>query len=120
MKPAGRKPTFTKRDLVRRTARLRGASLHEAAAWVDDFFAVLRDVLTSADPELRIEIREFGVFEVKRTKPKPMARNPRSGEAIRVPAHRKTHFRPGKVLKEFLSKPIDPEHRPARPRGVKP
>ena len=50
----------------------------------------------------RIEIRGFGVLEVKNTKPKPAARNPRTGEIVYVPARRKTHFKPGKQLKEAL------------------
>ena len=30
-----------------------------------------------------------------------------SGEIIYVPARRKTHFKPGKILKEALHKPLD-------------
>ena len=41
----------------------------------------------------RIEIRGSG-FSVKDTRPKPAAHNPRTGEVIYVPAHRKTHFKP--------------------------
>jgi len=52
----------------------------------------------------RIELRDFGVFEVKKTKPKPKARNPRTGEIIYVPARRKTHFKAGKILKDTLKK----------------
>jgi len=50
----------------------------------------------------RIEVREFGVLEVKDTKPKPAARNPRIGEVVYVPARRKTHFKLGRVLKRVL------------------
>ena len=53
----------------------------------------------------RIEVRGFGVLEVKVTKPKPAARNPRTGEIVYVPARRKTHFRPGRVLKAALHQP---------------
>ena len=66
---------------------------------------MLRKILSEADPEVRIEIRDFGVFEVKRTKPKPKARNPRTGEIIYVPARRKTHFKAGKLLKDVLKEP---------------
>ena len=58
--------------------------------------------MESACPECRVEIRDFGVFEVKQTKAKPQARNPRTNELVYVPARRKTHFRPGKQLKEAL------------------
>ena len=59
-----------------------------------------------ADPLIRIEIREFGVFEIKKTKPKPKARNIKTGEFIFVPGRRKIHFKPGKLLKEYLKKKI--------------
>ena len=66
---------------------------------VDSLFEAMRDALIDGN---RIEIRGFGVLEVKNTKPKPAARNPRTGEIVYVPARRKTHFKPGKQLKEAL------------------
>jgi integration host factor subunit beta len=81
--------------------------VHTAARWVDQVFAAIREIMMSADPELRIEVRDFGVFEVKPTKSKPKARNPKSGEIIYVPSRRKTHFKPSKLLKTFLSQPLD-------------
>ena len=77
-----------------------------AEKFVDATFTVLRNVLMEADPEIRIEIRDFGVFEVKTTKAKPKARNPRTGEIIFVPARRKTHFKAGKMIKDVLKKPL--------------
>ena len=78
-----------------------------AEKFVDTTFTVLRNVLMEADPEVRIEIRDFGVFEVKTTKAKPKARNPRTGEIIYVPARRKTHFKAGKMIKDVLKKPLE-------------
>ena len=54
----------------------------------------------------QIEVRNFGVLESKPTKAKPKARNPKTNEEIFVPAHKKTHFKPGKILKNYLKKPI--------------
>ncbi|MBI1806184.1 MAG: integration host factor subunit beta [Ignavibacteria bacterium] len=101
--------TYTKRDLVRRVAAANNETLHEASRWVDQVFAVLRDIMITADPSLRIEIRDFGVMEVKPTKSKPQARNPKSGTVIFVPSRRKTHFKPSKLLKRFLSQPLNGE-----------
>jgi integration host factor subunit beta len=100
------RPTYTKKDIVKRLSALTGESRQVSSAWVDRMFEVLRETMMSADPELRIEIRDFGVFEVKKTKSKPKARNPRSGEIIFVPSRRKTHFKPSKLLRSFLSKPL--------------
>ena len=74
---------------------------------VDDLFESLRELIMSADPVIRIEIRDFGVFEVKKTKPKPKARNLKTGEFVYVPGRRKMHFKPGKILKNFLKEVTD-------------
>lgn len=78
----------------------------QAEPWVDAAIESLRETMLEADPTCRIELRDFGVFEVKETKAKPRARNPKTNEEIYVPAHRKTHFKPSKLLKEFLRQPI--------------
>ena len=81
---------------------------------VDSLFESMRETLIEGN---RIEIRGFGVLEVKNTKPKPAARNPRTGEVVYVPARRKTHFKPGKQLKEALHnvrpQPVTKQQAPA-------
>ncbi|HDQ45004.1 MAG TPA: integration host factor subunit beta [bacterium] len=99
--------TVTKKDVAKRTAKLVGERIYTTEKIVDGVFTALREFMTDADPEVRIEIRDFGVFEVKKTKPKPKARNPKTGEIIYVPARRKTHFKAGKILKEVLKQPIN-------------
>jgi integration host factor subunit beta len=74
---------------------------------VDSLFDSLRELLMSADPIIRIEIRDFGVFEVKKTRPKPKARNLKTGEFVFVPGRRKMHFKPGKILKTFLKEKME-------------
>jgi len=74
---------------------------------VDSLFDSMRELLMSADPIIRIEIRDFGVFEVKKTRPKPKARNLKTGEFVFVPGRRKMHFKPGKILKTFLKEKMD-------------
>lgn len=103
--------TYIKKDLVERVGDLTGQRQHEVARTVDALFLALREWMENACPECRVEIRDFGVFEVKTTRPKPQARNPRTNEVVYVPARRKTRFRPGKQLKEALHRPLDPEDR---------
>jgi integration host factor subunit beta len=99
--------TYIKRDLVELVMERTGHRQPETARTVDALFGVLRDVMSEADPECRIEIRDFGVFEVKRTAAKPKARNPKTNQIVYVPPRRKTHFKPGKLLKEALRQPLD-------------
>ena len=98
--------TYTKKDIATELAKRQSSSIRSSLSLVDDFFEVLRDFLTEDSPYTRIEVRNFGVFESKPTKAKPRARNPRTNEEIYVPAHKKTRFKPGKVLRAHLRKPI--------------
>ncbi|MFC1561447.1 HU family DNA-binding protein [candidate division KSB1 bacterium] len=99
--------TVTKKDVTRRTANLLGEKIAVTEMVVDGVFNIMREIMVNAAPEVRIEIRDFGVFEVKKTNPKPNARNPRTGSIIHVPARRKTHFKAGKILKKVLKQPLD-------------
>ncbi len=99
--------TVTKKEVAKRVAQKLGQKIYITEEFVNAVFESLREILSEANPEIRIEIRDFGVFEVKETKPKPKARNPRTGEIIYVPARRKTHFKPGKLLKDILKQPIE-------------
>lgn len=96
--------TTTKKDLALKVSEDTGCRKNLASQMVDTIFEAMRDSLIDGH---RIEIRGFGVFQVKKTRPKPAARNPRTGQIIYVPARRKTHFRPGKLLKEELHKPLE-------------
>lgn len=109
------KTTITKKDVAKRTAKIVGEKIYLTEKVVDGVFTALREFMEEANPEIRIEIRDFGVFEVKTTKPKPKARNPKTGEIIYVPARRKTHFKAGKLLKEVLKQPLSELQADSRP-----
>jgi integration host factor subunit beta len=98
--------TLTKKDIeLKLTHKFENRKLTEKAV-VDALFDSIRELLMTAKPALRIEIRDFGVFEIKTTKPKPKARNLKTGEFVFVPARKKIHFKAGKLLKEFLKMPL--------------
>ncbi len=80
--------------------------IYKSEPWVTDVIAALRELMLEADPEVRIELRDFGVFEVKKTKAKPKARNPKTNETVFIPSRRKTHFKPSKRVKQELQKPL--------------
>lgn len=98
--------TFTKKNIALSLSKRKGLSLKESKESVNELFNIMRGYLIEDLPYVRIEIRNFGVFESKPTKAKPRARNPRTNEEIYVPAHKKTRFKPGKILKEHLKRPI--------------
>ena len=98
----GKVTTYTRKDIENKLDdKLIGKQLTQKLI-VDSLIDSIRELLMDANPVLRIEIRNFGVFEIKKTKPKPKARNMKTGEIIFVPGRRKIHFKPGKKLKDFL------------------
>ena len=49
----------------------------------------------------RIELRNFGVFQVKNRK-KRIGRNPKTGEVVPVPERRTVVFKPGLEMKKHI------------------
>ena len=96
--------TITKKELAREVSEAVGSKNNFAHKAVDALFTAMREELVKGN---RIEVRGFGVLEVRATKAKPAARNPRTGEVVYVPPRRKTHFKPGKDLKEALHRPLE-------------
>ena len=56
-------------------------------------------IIDTLEKEGRIELRNFGVFDVKQRKARK-ARNPRTGESVMVPAKLAVTFTPGLEMKE--------------------
>ena len=101
--------TYIKKDVVNRVyneVKSEVVDEKQVANVINATFNVLREMMSIENKECRIEIRNFGVFEVKKTKAKPKARNPKTNEVIYVPPRRKTHFKPGKILQDALKKPL--------------
>jgi nucleoid DNA-binding protein len=70
--------------------------------------------------EGRIELRNFGVFEVRQRKSRK-ARNPRTGERVDVSAKNVVTFQPGKEMEERVrkeAKPIEPKKKTRKQKAI--
>jgi nucleoid DNA-binding protein len=100
----------TKKEIVKQIserANLTQLKTKEIVQWT---FDAIVDTLIE---EGRIELRNFGVFEVKRRKARK-ARNPRTGEKVDVEPKNVVTFQPGKEMEERVRRM---QHVPDRPRG---
>lgn len=88
--------TATKRELVTAVAANTGTPQNEVADIVQTTLDSIMDALGEGE---RLEIRNFGVFEV-RTRDARTGRNPRTGQIVPIDKKRVASFRPGKALKE--------------------
>ena len=93
---------YTRIDILRRTSEKLNISADELKIILDSILETIGDMLKEPNDRTRIELRNFGVFEIKPTKAKSRARNPKTNEEIYVPAHRKAHFKVGKNIRKIL------------------
>jgi DNA-binding protein HU-beta len=89
----------TKADIVDVIASGTGLTKVETEAVVDGF---IQTVITSLRDGKNIEIRGFGSFKVKKRKGR-VARNPRTGEQVRVDEHYVPIFKVSKDLKALVN-----------------
>src|SRR6056297_1271093 len=86
--------SVTKKDIVRTISEEAGLTQQQTKKIVQKTFDAIIECLVN---EQRIELRNFGVFEVKQRAAR-RARNPRTGKQVEVPAKYVVTFRPGKEM----------------------
>ena len=85
---------MTKKEIVKQISERIGLTQLKTKDIVQQTFDAIVDTLLEVG---RIELRNFGVFEVKRRKARK-ARNPRTGDRVDVPPKNVVTFKPGKEL----------------------
>ena len=100
MKESGYLSSLTKSDLI---DNLAGKQNHFAYKDVELVVKSLIEIMSRALSEgKRIEIRGFGSFSLHYRLPR-IGRNPKSGEAVNLPAKYVPHFKPGKELRDRVN-----------------
>lgn len=94
---------MTKKEIVKTISEELGLTQLKTKEIVQKTFDAIVDTLVE---ERRIELRNFGVFEVKQRAPRK-ARNPRTGEKVFVPEKYVVTFKPGKEMEERVRRMIE-------------
>lgn len=105
----------TKRTLVNRIAAATNTRQETAKDIIQSF---LNEIIEELSKGNRLEFREFGVFHVVQKKAR-MARNPRTGVTVHVPATRKVHFKVGRTMKQRVLGDMDADTQGADPAAMK-
>src|ERR1700692_367485 len=92
--------TVTKKEIVKQISDRIGLTQLKTKEIVQQTFDAIVDTLLEVG---RIELRNFGVFEVKMRKARK-ARNPRTGERVDVEPKKVVTFKPGKEMEERVRK----------------
>src|SRR6478735_684912 len=88
--------TVTKKEIVKQISEKSGLTQLKTKEVVQETFKAIINTLLE---DGRIELRNFGVFEVKQRKARK-ARNPRTGDRVDVPPKNVVTFKPGKEMEE--------------------
>lgn len=97
---------MTKKDIVRTISEEVGLTQQQTKEIVQKTFDAIVECLVR---EGRIELRNFGVFEVK-SRAARKARNPRTGEQVDVPHKHVVTFKPGKYMEAKVRDLDDAQH----------
>jgi nucleoid DNA-binding protein len=93
--------TLTKRDLVVKISNETGLVQHQVFEVVQRTLDHITDALAAGET---VELRNFGVLEVKLTKPR-VGRNPnKPGSSFIIPARATVKFKAGKIMRQKVSK----------------
>jgi nucleoid DNA-binding protein len=90
----------TKKEIVKQISERIGLTQLKTKEIVQQTFDAIVETLLEVG---RIELRNFGVFEVKQRKARK-ARNPRTGDKVDVPPKNVVTFKPGKEMEEKVRK----------------
>ena len=83
-----------KLDIVNAVVSKTGVSRTKAEQAVETVFEAMKNALGKGE---RIELRRFGVFNVRPRKT-GIGRNPRTGQEVSIPPGKAVRFKPGKEL----------------------
>jgi DNA-binding protein HU-beta len=97
---------MTKADIVDRIAKGTGLTKIETKAVVEGFMTTVQQAMEEGE---RIELREFGVFEVQHRAPRT-GRNPQTNEPVPIDERFEPVFRPSDKFK----KAVDEVHKAER------
>ena len=86
-----------KADIVNRVAESTDVSRVQAARAVDTIIDTMKAALSEGK---RIELRGFGVFQVRDRK-RGVGRNPKTGVEVTITPGKTVRFKPGKELKNL-------------------
>ena len=86
-----------KLDIINEVVTKNGITKTKAELAVETVFESMKQALTKGE---RIELRGFGVFNVRPRKT-GIGRNPRTGAEVNIPPGKAVRFKPGKELQSI-------------------
>ena len=89
---------MTKAELVERVAEQINLTKKQTETIVNILLSSITEALSDGD---KVELRGFGSFRIRERNPRE-GRNPKTGDAVHIPAKRVPFFKAGKELREMV------------------
>ena len=89
---------MTKAELVERVAEEINLTKKQTETIVNILFNSIIEALSQGD---KVELRGFGSFRIRQRNPRE-GRNPKTGDAVHIPAKQVPFFKAGKELREMV------------------
>lgn len=105
---------MTKKEIVKELSERYRLSQVDTKLVVQGTFDAIMDAIVQHG---RIELRNFGVFEVKQRAARK-ARNPRTGDEVYVPPKKVVVFKPGRLMEERVAQAPVPGQKSSQPAAA--
>lgn len=89
---------MTKAELVDNVAEKVNLTKKQTEVVVNILFSSITEALSAGD---KVELRGFGSFRIRKRNPRE-GRNPKTGDAVHIPAKKVPFFKAGKELREMV------------------
>lgn len=104
---------MNKTDLVLQVAKRTGIDKRDVGRAVNELLDVVRDTVVKGQ---RVTLADFGTFHRQRRKAR-VGRNPRTGEAVPIPATMRPVFMPGRGFRRAVEERTRRRKKAARKRA---
>lgn len=91
---------MNKTELIAQVAEKTGLSKKDTESIINAAVDTIATTMAQGD---KVQLSGFGIFEVKDRQAR-VGRNPKTKEAIEIPASRQPVFKPSKALKDIVAK----------------
>lgn len=92
---------MTKAELVEQVSEHIDLTKKQTEVIVNILFNSITEALSQGD---KVELRGFGSFRIRNRNPRE-GRNPKTGDAVHIPAKKVPFFKAGKELREMVDNP---------------
>ncbi len=95
--------TYSRSDIVDKISYKLNMNYEESKIILETVLDSFTELIISDFNRTRIELRNFGIFDVYKTKERSNARNPKTQENVIIPPRKKIVFKSSKNIKNLLN-----------------